>query len=204
MVIALKEQEKYHPIIDVTGGYMALLESIVIPLGTRMPDFDLPDPSGNKHDSSSTYGPKGLLVVFTCNHCPYALAIWQRLIRLAKHARSLGVNTVAINPNINPKYPDDAPEKMAEKIKEWGIDFPYLVDETQKVADSFKAQCTPDLYLFNSDHKLVYHGRLDDNWQYENLVVKEELKEAVDNLVYDRPITPNQKPSMGCSIKWRM
>ena len=182
---------------------MALLESVFIPLGTQMPEFTVKDPAGKSYKGNDLYDPKGLLVVFTCNHCPYALAIWPRLIRLAKHAKALGVNTAAINPNINPNYPDDAPDKMIVKIKEWGIDFPYLVDETQKVADSFKAQCTPDLYLFNQDKKLVYHGRFDDNWQDEKKVMKEELKEAIDNMVNDRPITPNQKPSLGCSIKWR-
>lgn len=182
---------------------MALLESIFIPLGTQMPEFVIKDPWGKSFQGNKLFGDKGLLVSFTCNHCPYALAVWPRLIRLAKYARTVGVNTVAINPNINPKYPDDAPEKMIEKIKEWKIDFPYLVDETQKVADSFKAQCTPDLYLFNKEKKLVYHGRLDDNWQDEKTVMKEELREAIDNVVNGRPITPNQKPSMGCSIKWR-
>ena len=182
---------------------MALLESIFIPLGTIMPEFEINDPFDKKYKGNDLYGDKGLLVAFTCNHCPYALAVWPRFIRIAQYARTLGVNTVAINPNINPKYPDDAPDKMREKIKEWGIDFPYLVDETQKVADSFKAQCTPDLYLFNKEMKLVYHGRLDDNWQDEKSVMKEELREAIDDMVNNRPITPNQKPSMGCSIKWR-
>lgn len=182
---------------------MALLESVFIPLGTQMPAFEIKDPTGRIYRGSELPGAKGLLVVFTCNHCPYALAVWPRLIRLAQYSRTIGVNTVAINPNINPKYPDDAPEKMIEKIKEWKVDFPYLVDETQKVADAFKAQCTPDLYLFDKDKKLVYHGRLDDNWQDEKAVMKEELREAIDNMVCNRPITPNQKPSMGCSIKWR-
>ena len=182
---------------------MALLESIYIPLGTAMPDFEVKDPFGKTFQGKNLYGEKGLVVAFTCNHCPYAIAVWPRFIRLAKYARTVGVDTVAINPNINPNYPDDAPEKMITKIKELNIDFPYLVDATQKVADAFKAQCTPDLYLFNKGKKLVYHGRLDDNWQDEKSVMKEELREAIDNLVSDRPITPNQKPSMGCSIKWR-
>ena len=91
---------------------------------------------------------------------------------------------------------------MLEKIKEWGIDFPYLVDESQEVARTFKAQCTPDIYLFNKKHELVYHGRIDDNWQDESKVTKEELKEALNNLATGQPITSDQKPSMGCSIKW--
>jgi hypothetical protein len=110
---------------------------------------------------------------------------------------------VAINPNINPDFPDDAPDKMALKIKELGIDFPYLVDETQKVAEAFRAQCTPDIYLFGKNKALVYHGRMDDNWKDESAVTREELKEAMNNMVAGRPVDAKQMPSMGCSIKWR-
>lgn len=182
---------------------MALMYSTDIPLGTKMPDFELKDPFGKTYKSDELFGEKGLLVVFTCNHCPYAIAVWPRLIKLADYAKTLGINTVAINPNIHPNYPDDAPEKMIEKIKEWGIKFPYLVDETQNTARAFKAQCTPDIYLFDKEKKLVYHGRIDDNWQDETKVTKHELKEAIENLAQGKPINPVQYPSMGCSIKWR-
>ena len=182
---------------------MALLESIKIPLGTTMPEFELKDPFGKTHKGVELYGDRGLLVVFTCNHCPYALAVWPRLIRLAKYGKGMRVNTVAINPNINPDFPEDAPDKMIVKIKDWGIDFPYLVDESQKTADTFKAQCTPDIYLFDKNKKLVYHGRIDDNWQDEDKVTREELKEAMNNMAAGRPIDLKQIPSMGCSIKWR-
>lgn len=182
---------------------MALVESIDIPLGTEMPSFELSDPQGKKYKSDQLYGSKGLLIAFTCNHCPYALAIWPRLIQLAEQAKILGINSVGINPNIHPDYPEDAPEKMVEKIKEWKISFPYLVDASQKVAQNFKAQCTPDLYLFNADQKLVYHGRLDDNWKEPQKVKRQELKEAIENLATGKEINKDQKPSMGCSIKWR-
>ena len=182
---------------------MALLESIKIPLGTQMPDFELNDPYGKSYKSAELFGDRGLLVIFTCNHCPYAIAVWPRVIRLAKYALGMRVNTIAVNPNINPEFPDDAPDKMIEKIKELGIEFPYLVDETQKTADMFKAQCTPDIYLFNKEHKLVYHGRIDDNWKEEDKVTREELKEAMNNMAAGRPIDSKQMPSMGCSIKWR-
>src|SRR3989338_784241 len=122
---------------------MALVESIRVSLGIRMPDFELKDPYGKAYKSGQVYGKKGLLVAFTCNHCPYAQAIWLRLIRLAKDAQKLGVDTIGINPNIHPGYPDDAPAQMKEKIKEWGIHFPYLVDDTQNVAREFQVQCTP-------------------------------------------------------------
>ncbi len=182
---------------------MALVESIAIALGTKMPEFELKDPNGKKFRSDQLFGKKGLLVAFTCNHCPYAMEIWPRLIRLAEYAASKGVNTVGINPNIHPNYPEDAPPQMKEKIKEWQIPFPYLVDETQNVARSFQAQCTPDLYLFDSAHQLIYHGRLDDNWKDEKQVKHHELKYAIDQLVSNQVIDGKQFPSMGCSIKWR-
>jgi hypothetical protein len=182
---------------------MARLESVNIPLGTVMPKFILRDPNGVIQVSDYAFGKKGLLVVFTCNHCPYAKAVWSRVIRLGKYAVENGINVVAINPNINPNFPDDAPDEMQKKIIEWGIPFPYLIDETQKVAQAFDAQCTPDIYLFDSDKKLVYHGRVDDNWQEESKVTKEELKEAVENLIEGKAISANQIPSIGCSIKWR-
>lgn len=181
---------------------MALMESIAIALGTKMPEFELKDPNDKKFKSDQLFGKKGLLVAFTCNHCPYALAIWPRLIQLAQYAAQKGVNTVGINPNIHPDYPEDAPPRMKEKIKEWGIPFPYLVDETQNVARSFQAQCTPDLYLFDAAHQLIYHGRLDDNWKEEKQVKKQELKEAIEQLASGKKIAGKQYPSMGCSIKW--
>ncbi|GJQ19807.1 MAG: thioredoxin family protein [Bacteroidia bacterium] len=179
------------------------VQSVEVRLGSPMPPFELKDPEGKTYRSDALYGPKGLLVIFTCNHCPYAQAVWPRTIRLAGYARELGINTVGINPNIHPDYPEDAPEVMKERIKSWGITFPYLIDESQEIAKAFDAQCTPDIYLFDADKKLVYHGRVDDHWQDESKVTKEELKEAITNLAAGRPITGTQFPSMGCSIKWR-
>jgi len=181
---------------------MALLESIHIPLKTKMTEFNLVDPFGKAYNGRNLYGENGLLINFTCNHCPYAIAVWPRFIQLARYARQLKINTVAINPNINPDYPDDSPQSMIKRIKEWGIDFPYLIDETQSTARSFKAQCTPDLYLFNANQELVYHGRIDDSWQDANKVRREELKEAITDLASGRAVSSDQKSSMGCSIKW--
>src|SRR3989338_116568 len=178
------------------GDSVALLESVIIPLGTKMPEFTLKDPSGNEYKGSALYGERGLLVVFTCNHCPYAIAVWPRLVRLTKYFKGMRVNAVAVNPNINPSFPDDSPENMKKKIKELGIDFPYLADETQQVAKTFKAQCTPDIYFFGKDKELVYHGRIDDNWQDENKVTHEELKEAVNNYAAGVPVSKKQYPSM--------
>lgn len=179
------------------------IESIEIPLGTALIPFELPDTNGTKFRSDRLIGPKGLLVIFTCNHCPYAKAVWPRTIAIAQAAQGRGIQTVAINPNINPDYPEDAPAVMKTKIKEWGIPFPYLIDESQEAARAYKAQCTPDIYLFDGAGRLVYHGRVDDNWQDASRVTRHELKEAVTNLAEGKPIPPKQHPSIGCSIKWR-
>ena len=116
----------------------------------------------------------------------------------------MGINTVAINPNINPDYPDDSPEAMVRFISQINITFPYLVDETQQTAREFKAQCTPDIYLLDKEGKLAYHGRIDDNWQHEDKVTKHELLAAINALANNLEQAPaeQQKPSMGCSIKW--
>lgn len=180
------------------------IQSIEIPLDAAMPKFELKNPDGKMYASNKLYGPKGLLVVFTCNHCPYAKAVWPRTIKIAEYAKGVGINTVGINPNIHPDYPEDAPVVMKQRIKDWGITFPYLIDETQQIAAAFKAQCTPDIYLFNGEQRLVYHGRVDDNWQDESNVMHEELKEAVNNLAEGKPVPEKQFPSMGCSIKWRV
>jgi len=180
------------------------VESIEVSLKTKMPAFKLKDPDGKQFNGEELFGSKGLLVVFTCNHCPYAMAVWPRLVSLAEFSKGVGVNVVGINPNIHPNYPEDAPEVMKQKIKEWNIHFPYLIDDTQKVAAEFKAQCTPDIYLFNQQKELVYHGRFDDNWQEESKVTREELKDVITKLAKGQQIVGAQYPSLGCSIKWRV
>jgi peroxiredoxin len=169
-----------------------------------MPLFELKDPGGKVFRSHDLFGERGLLVFFTCNHCPYAQAVWPRVIRLGNYARGMKVGAVAINPNIHPDFPEDSVAKMQEKIRELNILFPYLVDEDQKTARDFRAQCTPDIYLFNRGQELVYHGRIDDNWKDELLVTREELKEALNNMAAGLAIEKRQYPSMGCSIKWRV
>jgi peroxiredoxin len=182
---------------------MALVHSVDLPIGTPMPPFTLRDPDGKTFNSKELFGSKGLLVVFTCNHCPYAKAQWPRLIRLARDFTGQGINTLAINANIHPDYPDDSPEKMKTRIAELDIPFPYLVDDSQEIARAFRAQCTPDPYLFDADRRLFYHGRIDDNWQDENAVSRHELLEAMAALVAGRKPPVEQHSAMGCSIKWR-
>jgi len=162
----------------------------------------LTDVDGNELALKDQLGKKGLLVAFTCNHCPYAIAVWPRLIRHAASLKSMGINTVAINPNIHPDYLADSVPVMKEKTQEWGIGFPYLADEKQEAAKAFEAQCTPDLYMFDGDGRLYYHGRFDDYWKDESRVTREELMPAAELLVAGENAPQPQHPTIGCSIKW--
>jgi len=179
------------------------VESLKLPLNTEIPHFVLKDPYGKEYSVDDLFGSKGLVVIFTCNHCPYAQAVWPRTIELYHKVKDKGINFVAINPNApNKNYPEDSVEKMKEYINLLNIPFPYLVDETQEVAKKFKAQCTPDIYLYNEQRKLVYHGRFDDNWKDPSQVKSKDLEKAIFNLLEGKEIDPNQWPSIGCSIKW--
>ncbi len=181
---------------------MALVASIHVEPGWLLPDVDLKDVDGREVKLVDQMGQNGLLVAFTCNHCPYALAVWPRLIRHAAVFRQKGVNTVAVNPNIHPDYPEDSIPEMKDKITEWGIGFPYLTDEAQQVTRIFDAQCTPDIYLFDKDGQLYYHGRMDDYWKDEAKVTQEELIPAVEAMLAGQPAPQPQHPTIGCSIKW--
>ncbi len=181
---------------------MALVASIHVDSGWELPDIDLKSVEGEDVGLRSLMGEKGLLVAFTCNHCPYAIAVWPRLIRHAETLKGMGINTVAVNPNIHPDFPDDSVPAMQEKISEWGIHFPYLADETQAAAKAFDAQCTPDIYLFTSDGRLYYHGRIDDYWKDESKVTREELMPTAEFLVAGENAPQPQHPTIGCSIKW--
>ncbi|OED34673.1 peroxiredoxin [PVC group bacterium (ex Bugula neritina AB1)] len=182
---------------------MALVESVEIPLGMKMPSFSLRDSNDKLYESEDFYDKKGLCVVFTCNHCPYAIAVWPRLIALSSWALSKGVNFVAINPNIHPDYPEDSVEAMKNKVLKEKIPFPYLVDDTQKIASAFKAQCTPDFYLYDNNQDLFYHGRMDDNWKEADKVKDKTLENAIEDMVEGKTWNGDFSASMGCSIKWK-
>lgn len=182
---------------------MALVASIHVEQGWQMPEVQLHDAHGEAHRLQDCMGKKGLLVAFTCNHCPYAIAVWPRLIRHAQTLKGMEINTVAINPNIHPDFPEDSIPAMKEKLTEWGIDFPYLADASQDVAKAFDAQCTPDLYLFDAAGKLYYHGRIDDYWKDEAKVGQEELLPAAEAMARGEAAPKIQHPTIGCSIKWR-
>ena len=181
---------------------MVLLESKKIKIGEKLENFTLKDCFNKEFERDKNIGKNGCIIIFTCNHCPYAIAIWKRIIDLSKWAKTQGVNTLAINPNIHPDYPEDNPENMMKKVLEWKIPFPYLIDQDQRIAKAYQAQCTPDIYFIDENKKLFYHGRLDDNWQNEKEVSEESLKNAILNKCQEKPAPKNQKPSIGCSIKW--
>ena len=180
---------------------MALTESTMVKLGSVAPYFNLPDTLG-KNVSIEDFDSEILIIVFTCNHCPYAKAVEDRLIKLGKEYKN-DVDFVLISSNDSESYPEDSPKKMAERHTEKGYPFPYLYDETQEVAKAYSAVCTPDIFLYNEDRKLEYRGRIDDNWQNPEQVEREELKMAIEAVLNGKTIDFEQKPSMGCNIKWK-
>ena len=180
---------------------MALTESTMVKLGSVAPYFNLPDTLG-KNVSIEDFDSELLIIVFTCNHCPYAKAVEDRLIKLGKEYKN-DVDFVLISSNDSENYPEDSPKKMAERHTEKGYPFPYLFDETQEVAKAYSAVCTPDIFLYNNDRKLEYRGRIDDNWQNPEQVEREELKMAIEAVLDGKTIGFEQKPSMGCNIKWK-
>ena len=173
----------------------------MVKLGSVAPYFNLPDTLG-KNVSIEDFDSELLIIVFTCNHCPYAKAVEDRLIKLGKEYKN-DVDFVLISSNDSENYPEDSPKKMAERHTEKGYPFPYLFDETQEVAKAYSAVCTPDIFLYNDDRKLEYRGRIDDNWQNPEQVEREELKMAIEAVLNGKTIDFEQKPSMGCNIKWK-
>ena len=182
---------------------MVLLESLNIPLGSDAHDFNLPGIDGKDHSLDSYNDEKVLVLVFMCNHCPYVLGVIQRLISLQDKFKDKGVKFVGINANDSENYPEDGFDKMSEYAEDWGLNFDYLWDESQEVAKMYKAQCTPDIYVYDKEQKLAYHGRIDDNWQHEDAVKTRELEDALKALINDNNVSDQQYPSMGCSIKWK-
>jgi peroxiredoxin len=181
---------------------MALLESLKLPLGSPAIDFTLPGIDEKTYTLDSFKDAKILGVVFMCNHCPYVLAIIERLVQI-QDDYSDNLQLVGINANDATNYPDDSFENMPLFSAEYGMNFPYLHDKTQEVAKAYQAQCTPDIYIFDSERKLAYHGRIDDNWQHPSKVTKKELRDALDALTNGKKPSEAQNPSMGCSIKWK-
>lgn len=182
---------------------MALTPSGMVRLGTPMPAFALVDAHGQSMASPELDG-KPVLVAFICNHCPYVKHIADGLAAFAREYQPLGLAVIAINSNDYHQFPDDSPEKMREEIESRGYTFPYLVDETQLVAQAFAAACTPDFFLYDAGHKLVYRGQFDESRPGgDKPVTGADLRAAADAVLTGNRVPEDQTPSIGCNIKWR-
>ncbi len=182
---------------------MPLLHSTMVPLETKAMDFNLPGVDGKEYSLASFSNNPVLTIIFMCNHCPYVKAVIQRLIDLQSDFLNQGVRLVGINCNDAEKYPDDSFENMKFSAKEWGINFPYLFDESQEIAKIYDAVCTPDIYVYGRERKLLYRGRIDDNWEKPDKVAQRDLRQAIEHILAEKEVPGEQIPSMGCSIKWK-
>ena len=171
-------------------------------IGTKLPEFDLQGVDSKNYLPSSFQSCKVLVVMFTCNHCPYVQAYEQRLINLQKDFKDKGVSFVAINANDEVNYPEDSFENMKKRAKEKGYNFPYLRDKTQETAKTFGASFTPEIFVFDQEKTLQYHGRIDDNWQEPDKVTKQNLKEAIEAILTNKPIERSETQAIGCTVKW--
>jgi thiol-disulfide isomerase/thioredoxin len=183
---------------------MALTPSTMLPLGTRAPAFSLPDAvSGKPLSLDALKGAQGTVVMFICNHCPYVKHVNSELVRVAKDYQGKGIAFVAISSNDVISHPEDAPDKMHTVAWQLGYPFPYLYDESQSVAKAYQAACTPDLFLFDSAMLCVYRGQLDDSRPGRGAPDGRDLRAALDAVVAGKQVSPEQKPSVGCNIKWK-
>jgi len=191
--------------------YMAAV-STMLPLGTKAPEPNLKDVTTGAlislqnfvHPAKGGVNKKALLVIFMCRHCPYVKHVQKEIAKIGQDYKNSDLGIVAISANDPEAYPEDAPESLAEQTKELGFEFPYCFDETQDVARAYHAACTPDFFLFDSDRKLVYRGQLDDSRPGNNEPTDgHSLRSAIEAVLSDRPVDLNQKPSIGCSIKWK-
>ena len=183
---------------------MSLTYSSMLPLGTKLITFELTNAVSEKNFSSEELEIlKPTLIMFICNHCPYVIHYHSEIQKIYKDYKDQ-VNIVAISSNDIENYPQDGPEHMQDLWKELGLSFPYLFDETQMVAKAYKAECTPEFYLFDNNRKLVYRGRMDESSPNSaTLPSGKDLRDAIENLLNDREISSDQFPSMGCNVKWK-
>lgn len=182
---------------------MVLTASTMVPLGTKAPSFSLPNVDGKTVSLDDLTGSKSYLIVFMCNHCPYVKHVAPELATLAREYQARGVAVIGINSNDVAMHPDDSPQAMAREAAERGYTFPYLFDETQRVAKAYQAACTPDFYVFDKDKKLAYRGQMDASRPDSGIpVTGKDLRAALDAVLAGKAIQ-EQKPSIGCNIKWQ-
>ena len=184
---------------------MVLTPSTMLPLGTQAPDFRLPDVVSGKIISLANFADKtALLLMFICCHCPFVKHIQQEIAKLSQDYQYKSLGIIAISANDISKYPDDSPENIKLMAQKLGFNFPFCYDETQEVAKSYTAACTPDFFLFNKSRKLVYRGQFDDSRPSNQIpVTATDLRQAIDCVLTDKQIDFPQKPSIGCNIKWK-
>lgn len=183
---------------------MSVTPSTMIELGTKAPDFALPDTRGNEVSLEDFDEAELIVVVFMCNHCPFVKHVRQEIINVANDYKDKGVEFVAINSNDVENHPEDSPKQMALEAEKYNYPFPYLYDESQEVAKKYRAACTPDFYVFDKDRKLVYRGQLDDSRPGNDEPINgKDLRMALDETLAGDTVSIEQKPSMGCNIKWK-
>jgi peroxiredoxin len=188
--------------LEIPG--MVSVNSTMLPLGTKAPEFRLPDTSGKMVSLADFKGAPALVVMFICNHCPYVKHLRAGLAQLGRDYLPRSVAIVGINANDVANYPADSPARMAEEAKAAGYGFPYLYDEAQAVAKAYRAACTPDIYLFDREQRLAYRGQFDDSRPGNNLpVTGKDLRAALEAVLAGKPVSSTQKPSIGCNIKWK-
>jgi peroxiredoxin len=183
---------------------MVATNSTMLALGTRAPDFRLPDTNGKLVSLSDFKDAPALVVIFMCNHCPYVKHIRSGLAQLGRDYLARGIAVAGISSNDVVGYPQDSPQKMAEEARSAGYTFPYLYDDTQSVAKAYHAACTPDFYVFDQNRQLVYRGQFDDSRPGNGLpVTGKDLRDALEAVLAGKPVLAKQKPSLGCNIKWK-
>lgn len=184
---------------------MAQTPSTMLPLGTAAPDFNLVDVVSGQTITCKTFkDKKALLIMFICVHCPYVKHVQEEIAKIGRDYQNQDVGVVAISSNDVNQYPEDAPEGIKQMARDLGFTFPFCYDETQEAAKAYHAACTPDFFLFDRERKLVYRGQLDDSRPESNIpVTGRDLRAAIDAVLSDQPVNPDQKPSLGCNIKWK-
>lgn len=184
---------------------MANTPSKMVPLGIVAPDFVLPDTiSGENKSLTELKSDKATVIMFICNHCPFVKHVQTQLVALANEYQPKGISFIAINSNDMENYPEDSPQRMKEVAQQLHYPFPYLYDESQEVARAYRAACTPDFYVFDKNLKLVYRGQMDGSRPGNNIpVTGRDLRAALDNILQGKPVSEDQRPSIGCNIKWK-